>query len=235
MKYLWNMLMGVGFVFVLIGIVLVSQPLDPYLADNMCKVQIYNEWGYVGMGSGFLYEDGMVMTAGHVVEDANNFKIVYSDGTEESASVYKASRYDIGIIYVDRDCEEPVSWNVSSLEPGVTVFTQGYPYDMDVLRLSRGIVSSVEWSTPAWPTVIAVDAEGGPGNSGGPLLDKRGRVCGIVVGLRIVVGIGSVVLCVPGRLLLDFVNNPDGEDHEKEATDYSEIGEEIRRSILSLH
>lgn len=232
MKYLWDMLMGVVvFVFgFLIGIVLVSQPLDPYLADNMVKVQIYDEWGYAGMGSGFLYEDGLVMTAGHVVEDANNFKIVYSDGTEESSSVYKSSRYDIGIIYVDRDCEEPVSWNISSLEPGVTVFTQGYPYDMDVLRLSKGIVSSVEWSTYIWPIVITVDAEGEPGNSGGPLLDKRGRVCGIVVG-----GIGRVNLCVPGRLLLDFVNNPDGEDHEKEATDYSEIGEEIRRSILSLH
>ncbi len=236
MKKHLKRLLALTFVLLLIGwglsplIVYFSQSRDPYLVDNMVKVEIYDQWGSAGTGSGFLYEDGRIMTAGHVVEDANHFTIVYSDGTEESASAYKSSRYDIGIIYVDRECENPVSWNISPLDPGTTVFTQGYPEGMDVLRLSKGIVSSVEWTTYIWPTIITVDAAGRAGNSGGPLLDKRGRVCGMVAG-----GIGRAVLCVPGRLLFEFMVYPDREDHEKEDTYHTEVAETVRQNFFTIH
>jgi len=197
----------IGIFYFLGGVFGCNESNNPYLCNNVVKIKIFNEYGYAGMGSGFLYEDGKIMTAGHVVGDANSFTIIYADGSEEISTSAIKSRYDLGIILVNKECQYPVVWNPKELQRGTTVYLEGFPYDSKTMYLSKGIASSEEWDIYIWPSIISVDISSEPGNSGGPLIDTKGRVCGVLVGGR-----SSVSLCVPGKVVYDFVENPIGKN-----------------------
>ncbi len=202
---------------------------DLYLRDNMVIVENIGELGFaINMGSGFLYMDGHIMTAGHVTKGAAFLKITYADKTTEIVKKWVSSRYDISIFHVKRKCKQPVIWDTRNLEVGSVIYTQGHPFGIPKLRLSKGIMSSVELKTGMWPVGIIVDADAEAGNSGGPLITSTGRVAGLVVGKW-----GNLVLCVPGRLLMDFVLNPKGKDHKK--SNGSEISQTTRQGFLPLH
>jgi len=224
-KYLKRMAVMVVFAVALVTIVGMatnSSEDDPYLRDNMVIIE-----SSLGQGSGFLYMDGHIITAGHVTEGADSVKITYADKTTEIVKKWMSSRYDISILHVKKDCEQGVIWDTRNLEVGSVVYTQGHPFGIPELRLSKGIVSSVELNTGIWPVGIIVDADVEAGNSGGPLLSSTGRVAGMVVGKW-----GNLTLCVPGRLLMDFVLNPKGKDHEINS---SKINKETGSGFLPVY
>ena len=78
--------------------------------------------------------------------------------------------------------------NSGALRVGDEVFAVGHPLGL-VGSLSAGVVSGLDReSTPpgreeALRGLIQFDAAVNPGSSGGPLLDRRGQVVGIVTGL----------------------------------------------------
>ena len=223
-KYLKRMAVMVVLAVALVTLVgmVTNSSEDLYLRDNMVIIE-----SPVGQGSGFLYMDGHIMTAGHVTEGAAYVKITYADKTTEVVKKWVSSRYDISILHVKRDCKQDVIWDTRNLEVGRMIYTQGYPLGITELRLSKGIVSSVELNTGLWPVGIIVDADVEAGNSGGPLITSTGRVAGLVVSKW-----GNLTLCVPGRLLMDFVLNPKGEDHE---INNSQVNKETRQGFLPIH
>ena len=95
-KYLKRMAIMIVFVVALVTIVGMatnSSSEDPYLRDNMVIVE-----GPNGKGSGFLYMDGYLMTAGHITEGAASLKITYADKTTEIVKKWVSSRYDISTL-----------------------------------------------------------------------------------------------------------------------------------------
>ena len=142
----------------------------------------------VGIGAGagvLLHESGFVVTAGHVVADAETIELEYKDGSKSDAHVVTLSRTeDLALLKADRvpkGVHVPALADSDRVKPGQIVFAVGTPQNFPH-TLSAGVISSVrnepnKGLTPGH--VIQTDAALNPGNSGGPLFNDRGEVVGI--------------------------------------------------------
>ncbi|MGB4776394.1 MAG: serine protease, partial [Daejeonella sp.] len=137
-------------------------------------------------GTGFaLTADGYVVTNHHVIKGADSIYIQNSDGESFKAKrVYEDPEYDIAILQIIDPAFKalaplPYTFKKSVSDLGEDVYTIGFPREEQVFN--RGYVSSL--TGYAGDTVAyQVDIPVNPGNSGGPLLDTRGNVIGIISG-----------------------------------------------------
>lgn len=151
-------------------------------------------------GSGFVIDsDGHIVTNAHVVRDAENILVTFSDGYVASAEVVGYDDYsDLAVIRVptERAPLYPLELGDSNLlKVGQRVIAIGNPFGLEG-SMTVGIVSALGRSLPSAelldpqyepysnPSIIQVDASVNPGNSGGPLLDSYGRVIGINTAIR---------------------------------------------------
>ena len=163
----------------------------------------------IGIGSGVVVNrDAEVLTALHVVEGAREIHVAYSDGTKAAAIVANTDEErDIAVL-------RPVAMpslvlpatlgSASALRVGDEIYAVGHPLGL-VGSMSAGIVSGVgrdfrpSGREQSLRGLIQFDAAVNPGNSGGPLLDSRGQVVGIVIGLvnptdqEVFIGVGFAV------------------------------------------
>jgi serine protease Do len=142
-----------------------------------------------GLGSGVLIDaEGKVLTAAHVVEDAESILIQFSDGEEIPANlVASSSGADIALLQLSRAPKKPVAarlGNSDAVEVGDPVFVVGAPLGMSY-TLSVGYVSGIRDDDSKvhgleTPQYLQTDAAINPGNSGGPMFNQDGEVVGIV-------------------------------------------------------
>jgi serine protease Do len=135
-------------------------------------------------GSGFaLSSNGYVVTNYHVVKDADSVYVQNADGQSfKVKQIYVDPEYDIAVLQiVDTAFKSlstlPYTFKKSGADLGEDVYTMGFPRDDYVVN--RGYLSSLTGyagDTVAYQVDISVN----PGNSGGPLLDKKGNVIGII-------------------------------------------------------
>ncbi|MCY4577679.1 MAG: trypsin-like peptidase domain-containing protein [Chloroflexi bacterium] len=142
-----------------------------------------------GQGSGFVWDnEGHIVTNRHVVADAERIRIVFSDGRDADAEIVGMDEdSDLAVLKVDKDVEllTPVSLGDSNeVRVGQLAITIGNPFGQE-FSTTTGIVSAIGRTIRtgdshfSLPKVIQTDASMNPGNSGGPLLDRKGRVIGI--------------------------------------------------------
>jgi len=142
-----------------------------------------------GEGSGFVWdEEGHLVTNQHVVENADRVTVQFADGTELAAEVVGSDPYsDIAVLKVDPPAGglTPVTVGDSAaLRVGQMALTIGNPFGQD-FTMTAGIVSALGRTRPSGlssyslPLVVQHDASINPGSSGGPLLDRHGRVIGV--------------------------------------------------------
>ncbi len=142
----------------------------------------------LAQGSGFVYDnDGHIITNAHVVQDAEQVDIRFSEGTIRSA---KTLGYDVNSdLAVVEVSDMPAGiqplplGSMDGLQVGQSVVAIGNPFGLSG-TLTRGIISALGRTIPALntfsiPQSIQTDAAINPGNSGGPLLNLRGEVIGI--------------------------------------------------------
>lgn len=137
-------------------------------------------------GTGFaLSSNGYVVTNYHVVKGADSLYIQNHEGEAFKAKlIYIDPAYDLAVLQViDPEFKDlgvlPYTFKKSASDVGEDVFTIGFPRDDQVY--GKGYVSSKNGfagDTVAYQVSIPVN----PGNSGGPLLDNRGNVIGIING-----------------------------------------------------
>ncbi len=140
-------------------------------------------------GSGFIVDqEGTVVTAAHVVDEASSVEVILQDGATRKAEVLGTDdASDIAVIRFDPEGEElhPLELGDSSaLKVGASVAAIGAPFEY-AWSFSTGIVSGLDRTieAPNGFTVahaIQTDAAVNPGNSGGPLLASSGAVIGVV-------------------------------------------------------
>jgi S1-C subfamily serine protease len=153
-------------------------------------------------------EAGLVLTALHAVADASQIHLTFADGSETTASI-AASEPETDIAVLE-PAQPPAGLvpatlgNPDAMRIGSEAYIVGNPFGL-YGSLSTGVVSGLERSFPDPKTgrtfsgLIQVDAAVNPGNSGGPLLDRGGRVVGIVTALinptddDVFIGIGLAV------------------------------------------
>ncbi len=139
----------------------------------------------VSAGSGFIVDSGQgVITNAHVVGDDSRVSVWLHDGRELQGRVVGLDEYlDLAYIRLPdgQRLQSAVMGNSARVSPGQDVLALGFPLDSspgDSPIVTKGIVSSVRTVDGAkW---IQTDAPVNPGSSGGPLMDNRGRVIGVV-------------------------------------------------------
>jgi len=138
-------------------------------------------------GSGFVISpDGYIVTNNHVVKDAADIRVTFSDRRESSAKLVGADPLtDLAVLKIDGSNFPSIPWGDSTeLRPGQTVLAFGNPF-MFRFTVTRGIVSALNRVNPDADDrrkpgqFIQTDAAINQGNSGGPLVDARGEVVGI--------------------------------------------------------
>ncbi|HEV2511051.1 Do family serine endopeptidase [Bosea sp. (in: a-proteobacteria)] len=163
-------------------------------------------------GSGFVVDpSGLVVTNNHVIGDANEITVVFSDGLRLKAEVVgKDTKVDLALLRVKHDKPLPfVKFGDSDkMRIGDPVMAIGNPFGLGG-SVSSGIVSARNRDINQGPydTYIQTDAAINKGNSGGPLFNMAGEVIGINTAILSPTG-GSVGIgfAVPSSLATNIVD-----------------------------
>ena len=144
----------------------------------------------MGLGSGVIVSsDGYILTNNHVVADADELTVVFSDGRKFPAKVVGADpKTDIAVVKIDATgLPAAIFGDSDKLRVGDVVFAVGNPLGVGE-TVTMGIVSAKGRSKlgilddekgPGYENFIQTDAAINMGNSGGALVDAKGRFVGI--------------------------------------------------------
>lgn len=137
-----------------------------------------------GAGSGSVLDTtGHILTNYHVIEGAQKARVTLFNGTSYDATlVGHDAPNDIAVIKIAAPAEDlyPIEFgDASRLKVGQRIFAIGNPFGLD-RTMTIGIISSLNRSLGrSFKSMIQIDAALNRGNSGGPLLDRRGRLIGM--------------------------------------------------------
>lgn len=128
--------------------------------------------------------NGTILTAYHVINGATNILVQLSDGTFHEATLQQGSAsIDLAVLQLRELTLHFLNLAiVGAAQVGDHVFTVGYPAQ-SVLghepKYTDGSISSL--SGPSGEaTLMQISVPVQPGNSGGPLVNERGQVIGII-------------------------------------------------------
>jgi len=161
--------------------------------------------GPAGAGSGVVFTpDGYVLTNAHVVAGSDALEVSFTDGTTSAARVVGVDHAtDVAVVRAgDGRSAAPAVAPVgdsSRLRVGQLVIAIGNPLGFSS-TVSAGVVSALGRTMRsrdgrAMEGIIQSDVALNPGNSGGPLVDSRGRVVGI--NTAIILGAQGISFSVP--------------------------------------
>jgi serine protease Do/serine protease DegQ len=140
-----------------------------------------------GLGSGVIIStDGYIITNNHVVEEADELKVLLNDDREFTAKLIGTDpKTDVAVIKIDvENLPAATLADSSKLRVGDIVFAIGNPLGVGQ-TVTMGIVSATNRrvrileEVAGYEDFIQTDAAINQGNSGGALIDARGRLVGI--------------------------------------------------------
>ncbi len=136
------------------------------------------------LGSGFVIDaSGIVITNNHVVGDANDIVVIFTDGRKLKANVIgKDPKVDVAVLKVQSDTPlKTVKFGDSDkMRVGDGVMAVGNPFGLGE-TVTAGIISARNRNIDSGPydDFLQTDASINKGNSGGPLFNLQGEVIGI--------------------------------------------------------
>lgn len=142
----------------------------------------------MGMGSGVLIRDNVVLTASHVVANADQIMVQFYDGETVAAKTFRhAKEADVALIRLDYAPKNPqvaIIGNSDETRIGDEIFVVGAPMGLPY-SLSRGVISGRhsepnQYNDGKLVEFFQTDASINTGNSGGPMYNYQGEVIGIV-------------------------------------------------------
>ncbi|MFZ5497402.1 MAG: Do family serine endopeptidase [Verrucomicrobiota bacterium] len=155
---------------------------------------IYRQFGYQGreqlqrgLGSGVIVSpDGYILTNNHVVEGADEVKVLLNDEREFTAKIIGTDpKTDVAVIKIEAaNLPAATLADSGTLRVGDVVFAIGNPLGVGQ-TVTMGIVSATSRKVgildevQGYEDFIQTDAAINQGNSGGALVDARGRLVGI--------------------------------------------------------
>ena len=156
------------------------------VSGGVVEVVTEDRWGEGLIGSGFVFDsEGYVVTAYHVIKEANKADVVLHDGTISAASIVGYCSYsDIAVLRLKQAVatEALTLGDSNALAIGEPVIVIGSPFELSG-TVTSGIVSQkdrfidIEYDDGEHcgvANLIQCDASVNFGNSGGPLVNARG-------------------------------------------------------------
>ena len=141
----------------------------------------------IGSGSGVIIsDDGYIVTNNHVVQGSNLINIVLYDKREYEGKLVGFDPYtDLALIKIDeKDLPKMDFGNSDDLKLGEWVLAVGNPFNL-TSTVTAGIISAkarnlgLNGNRMSIESFLQTDAAVNPGNSGGALVDTKGRLIGI--------------------------------------------------------
>ena len=167
-----------------------SQPfLDPYFErffgldlpkENQPRIE-------QNQGSGFIFDDGLIMTNAHVVNKSDKVIVGLNNGTKYKAKVIGQDFFtDIAVLKIEGKGPWPKAklGDSTKIKVGDWAIAVGNPFGLEN-TVTLGIISNLKRNVNQLGIydkkleLIQTDAAINPGNSGGPLLNSNGEVIGI--------------------------------------------------------
>ena len=133
-------------------------------------------------GTGIVWDNGLVLTANHVVEQEDEIQVVVDDKSTKATLVGRDPATDLALLKVEGlSAPAMARAKVEDLKPGQIVLAIGRPGS---LKATFGTISAVSSSWRGWrgseiEHLIQTNAPLYPGFSGGPLVDVDGRAVGM--------------------------------------------------------
>ena len=139
--------------------------------------------GEGGTGSGFVIsEQGLIATCAHVIGESRPLTVHFDDGSEHKVTSIHAwdAKLDLAVLQID--CGDKTLMPIrlaeaNSITQGAEVVAMGAPHGLE-FSVVRGVLSALREFDGRALLQVAIPVE--PGNSGGPLLDRDGRVHGLL-------------------------------------------------------
>ncbi len=182
----------------------------------------------VSSGSGTVVSaQGHIATNAHVTQNGKSFRVVFADGRELPAKLVGTDTLsDLAVLQAQPPKPETFAYaefaRELDIKPGDTVLAMGAPWGLSN-SMSAGVVNnprrllvslfddeaeyedslSEDEPTGRYYAWIQHDASIAPGNSGGPLVDLRGRIVGVNT-RGMIVG-GDLAFAIPGTEAGDIV------------------------------
>jgi serine protease Do len=169
-------------------------PAGPFMDDPMFRqffgeefhkrFQVPRERRESSLGSGVIVSaDGYIVTNAHVVDKADEIKVLLADKREFTGKVVGSdSKSDIAVVKISAKELPTIGWGDSDkLEVGEYALAIGNPFGLNS-TITLGIVSAVgraNMGIEQYENFIQTDAAINPGNSGGALVNTRGELIGI--------------------------------------------------------
>ena len=178
----------------------------------------YAEGGDPVWGSGFFYAPHRVLTNYHVIEGLEKITLVTEGGEAFSARVLAVDKgLDLALLETEATAPAVLEFSGDPPLPGQTAILISSPYGRLNL-VSVGVVAGVGPFEDAAQLggevgieiyqVIYTDAHVAPGSSGGPLIDTRGRVIGVVDAvLGGPSGISGIGMAIPAELVRQSIED----------------------------
>ncbi len=166
-----------------------------------------------GTGTGVVWQSGgVILTNDHVVAGTGGrLRMQTLDGRDLPVRVVARNPdLDLALLHTSADDLPPVSVGDSSrLRVGELVFAIGHPWGQPWV-VTAGIVSGLgeaETRNGQRVTLIRSDVRLAPGNSGGPLLDARGRM----IGINAMVFGGDLAVAIASHVVKRWLNDSQGQ------------------------
>lgn len=163
-------------------------------------------------GSGVVVDPGRILTGAHVVANATFLQVQKLGNPDKAVARVRSICHDADLALLETDpafteglAQVPVG-DLPDFKDRVSVV--GFPIGGEEVSVTEGVVSRVEVQTYDHSQrrllAITIDAAINSGNSGGPVFDDTGRICGIAFQkLGDADGIGEMV---PGTLIEQFLH-----------------------------
>jgi len=140
----------------------------------------------IGAGTGFfITRDGYLFTCAHVIEEAKTIKISVNGELYPAKVIRTDANCDLSLLKIDGTFNALAFSPKRTVVMGEDVFTMGFPNpNLQGVnpKLTKGSINSLTgYMDDLRLYQISVPVQ--PGNSGGPLLDDSGNICGVIVAM----------------------------------------------------
>ncbi|MBA7631579.1 Photosystem I assembly protein Ycf3 [subsurface metagenome] len=158
--------------------------LEKIVKPAVVTIETYDKKGKpLGNGSGFfINKQGHLITNYHVLKGAYSTIVKTFDGKEYPVKLILAESETTDLIKVSVDIPEQmvkfIELSQNTPEVGERVIVVGSPLGLEQ-TVSEGIVSAIR-DIPTIGKIFQISAPSFPGSSGGPVLNMKGQVIGIV-------------------------------------------------------